>query len=402
TVQYHEDDPDKPYISDRMVNQFNRPPWKLPDNLALSGTRTCDLKGNQANQFVADDTPQKLQVQVSSDYAQSRLVLGHNTRIEGNAGRKEARGEGWELATDAHGVLRANFGMLITTETRNGAASPAKDMGETVQRLKQAREQHETLSHAAVQAQALDSQDQSDVVTALKKQSDEVKGQRTGEAFPELKSPHLVMASPAGIEATTSGSTHIASGEHTALTSGGHVSVSSGSNLLASARQAIRLFAYKLGIRIVSYAEDIDIKALRKNLNLLAKLDITQTASRITISAAQDILLKGGDSYIRLETGKVTVGALRYEVNAKLSNLPPKPMGVDAKGLPAVEANDQTFKMFTPSGLALPGIAYRMTADSGTHIFQTDQLGRSATLNTKQQENVKFAVHWDELFTASE
>ncbi|HEX7934857.1 MAG TPA: hypothetical protein VF573_17525, partial [Paraburkholderia sp.] len=46
TVQYHEDDPDKPYISDRMVNQFNRPPWKLPDNLALSGTRTCDLKGN--------------------------------------------------------------------------------------------------------------------------------------------------------------------------------------------------------------------------------------------------------------------------------------------------------------------------------------------------------------------
>lgn len=40
-----------------------------------------------------------------------------------------------------------------------------------------------------------------------------------------------------------------------------------------------------------------------------------------------------------------------------------------------------------------------MTADSGEHVFHTNEFGRSATLNTQQQENVKFVAHWDELFT---
>ena len=76
--------------------------------------------------------------------------------------------------------------------------------------------------------------------------------------------------------------------------------------------------------------------------------------------------------------------------------------GVAPNGTPAVEANDQTFRMLTPSGRSLPGVAYRMTTDSGEHVFQTNYLGRSATLNTKQEENVKFGIHWDELFTDAE
>ncbi|WP_322053149.1 DUF2345 domain-containing protein [Paraburkholderia bannensis] len=278
----------------------------------------------------------------------------------------------------------------------------AKDMGETIQRLAQATNLHDTLGNAAVQAQAHDEQDRSDVTSAIAKQNDEIRGEGASQGdatFPELSKPHLVFASPAGIEATAQGSTHLASGEHTALTSGGHVSVSSGDNLLATARNAIRLFAYKLGMRMVSYAGDIDIKALQKNLNLLAKLEITQTAERISIKATKQVLLNGGDSYIQLAQGKITVGAGQYQVNAQVSNMPPKPMGVSPAGTPSVEANDQTFRMLAPSGRPLPGVAYRMTADSGEHVFQTNQLGRSATLNTQQEENVKFAPHWDELFT---
>jgi type VI secretion system secreted protein VgrG len=403
TINYHEGDPDKPYIADRMVNRLRQPPWKLPANHALSGTRTRDLAGFQANQIVADDTPGKLQVQVSSDYAQSRLVLGYNTRIDGNKGRTEERGQGWELATGAWGVLRAGQGMLISTETRTGAVAPAKDMGETVQRLTQARDQHETLANAAVQARAHDQQDQFDIAGALKKQNDEIRGTKTGEPgdFPELAKPHLLIASPAGIEATTAGSTHLASGAHTALTSGGHVSVSSGNNLLASARNAIRLFAHKLGVRLVSYAEDIDITALKKSINLLAKLDITQTAEGITIKATKQLLLNGGDSYIRLENGKITVGAIQYQLNAKLSNLAPKPLGVDAKGMPTVEANDERFKVLTPTGEPLPGVDYRMTTPSGGHIFRTNSGGHSPALNSPDQQDVKFELHWDELAPAS-
>ncbi|MFP3502601.1 type VI secretion system Vgr family protein [Burkholderia sp. SIMBA_062] len=397
--------PDRPLVTGRVPNGVNFVQWKLPENHALSGLRSRDLASTMANQIVADDTPGKLQVQIASDHQQSRLVVGYNTRIDGHAGRAEPRGIGWELATDSWGVLRANQGMLVTTETRSGATATVKDMGETVQRLVQARDLHDTLANAAIQAQAQDGQDQPEVVKALQQQSDEIRGSggtQGAGAFPELAKPHLVFASPVGIEATTAGTIHLASGEHTALTSGAHLSMSSGSSLLATARNAIRLFAYKLGIRMVSYAGDIDIKALQKNLNLLAKLEITQTANRITIKATEEVMLHGGDSYISLKTGKITVGGGMYEVNAQVSNMPPKPMGVAPNGTPAVEANDQTFRMLTPSGRSLPGVAYRMTTDSGEHVFQTNHLGRSATLNTKQEENVKFGIHWDELFTDAE
>jgi hypothetical protein len=37
------------------------------------------------------------------DEANSRLVVGYNTRIVPGEGRKQARGIGWELATDSWG-----------------------------------------------------------------------------------------------------------------------------------------------------------------------------------------------------------------------------------------------------------------------------------------------------------
>src|SRR4051794_2294498 len=125
-IGYQDNDPDKPYIAGRHVNQFNEPPWALPANQALSGWLSQDLSGKSiaANSVVTDDTPGKLQVQVASDQAQSRLVLGNNTRIDGHKGRAQARGEGFELATGGHGVTRANGGLLLTTEPRSGAQAP--------------------------------------------------------------------------------------------------------------------------------------------------------------------------------------------------------------------------------------------------------------------------------------
>ena len=62
---------------------------------------------------------------------------------------REARGEGWELATDAWGVARAGRGMLITTEARANAAGAAKDMTETTARLDAAREAQADLAGMA-------------------------------------------------------------------------------------------------------------------------------------------------------------------------------------------------------------------------------------------------------------
>lgn len=398
-IGYQDNDPDKPYIVGRHVNQFHEPPWPLPANQALSGWMSEDLDGPATNSVVTDDTPGKLQVQVASDHAQSRLVLGCNTRIDRREGRSEARGEGFELATEGHGVGRANEGLLLTTESRNGAQAPAMDRGETALRLSQAAEQQDVLAAAAVQAGAQQSQDRIDITQALKQQGTEIAETGT-DGLGGPSKPHLVLASAASIAATATVNTHLHSGKHATLTSGDHTSLSAGGNLVAAARKAISLFAYRLGIRIISYAEDINISALKKNLNLLAKLDITQAANRITIKATEEVMLCGGDSYIRLKNGKITVGGGVYEVNAQAKNLPPKPMGVNTNGLPDVQTHDQQFRVLTPAGVPLPGVDYQLMAQSGGHIFRTDDLGRASALNTAEQESVKFQLHWDEFAEA--
>ncbi|SPB12991.1 ImpA family type VI secretion-associated protein [Caballeronia novacaledonica] len=405
TIGYHEGDPDKPFVLSSKVNQFNPPPFELPKNMALTGLVSHALEGQGHNYVVTDDTPGKQQVQVASDQANSRLVLGYNTRIVYSDGRQQARGLGWELATDAWGVLRANRGMLVTAETRSGAGSPAMDMGETVQRLTQANEQQDVLAHAAVQAHAQDPQDRLDLSHPLKAQVAELQGQgaasQDAAAVSGPTKPHLLLASAADIAQTAARNVNLHSGEHTAITTGGHFAANTGGNLLASARKAIRFFAYKLGIRMVSYAEDIDVQALKKSINLLAKLEITQTANRITIKASEEVMIHGGDSYISLKSGKITVGGGVYEVNAQAKNLPPKPIGVSPQGLPDVQANDEMFRVLSPTGQPLPGVDYRVQAPSGGHVFRTDAAGRTPLVNTEQAENVKFELHWDEFAAAS-
>ncbi len=208
--------------------------------------------------------------------------------------------------------------MLITTEARNNVGSHAKDMGETVGRLTAARDEHESLSETAKLNGALESlTQQAAIAAALKRQNDGIKGAVAGadaggstseEKFPELAHPHLVLSSPAGIATTTAQSTHIASDWHTALTTGKNLSIAAGDNLFASIRQTFRLFVHKAGMKLVAAAGNIDMQALSDSINLLAKLNITQTANTITLAAKEEVLIIGGGSYARLNSSGIEHG----------------------------------------------------------------------------------------------
>ncbi len=332
-------DPDMPIVTGRGYNAVNMPPWSLPAQQALSGLRSRELipgGGNSAagrsNHLILDDTEQKIQVQLKSDHQHSQLSLGHITRIEDNGGRKDARGEGFELRTDGHGVLRAKDGLLISTEARGNAQAHAKDMGETTNRLSQAQDQHDALGDLAKQHQAQDASDQNQVAKALKEQNTAIQGQGDEEGkFPELAEPHIVLASPAGIESTTPGSTHQHSGQHHAITSAAHTSISSAKSFLVSAKEAVRMFAYKDGIKLVSATDDIDIQALKTSVNLLAKMDITMTANRITLTAKESVTINGGGSYTVWSAGAIKSGTTGSHVAHAVTH-----GGPGAKSVPAV------------------------------------------------------------------
>ncbi|WP_198087454.1 type VI secretion system Vgr family protein [Variovorax sp. E3] len=319
-VDFFGGDPDLPICMGRVHNQVNLPPWQLPAQSALSGFRSRELSkegGNSAagrsNHLLMDDTAGAIQAQLKSDHQHSQLSLGYIARVEDNAGRKDLRGQGFELRTDGHGALRAKDGLLISTEPRPRAESHITDMSETVARLTQGRNQHESLGAAAQEAKAQDTGDQDQVTHALKAQNDAIKGADKSvnpEAgrFPEMNEPHLVLASPAGIGSTSAQSTHVHAGEHIALTSGKHTSVVAGQSFLASAKQAVRVFAYKAGMRFIAFGGDVEIKALKDSIRVMAQLDITQTAESISITARKALKLNGGGSYFKLDANGIEGG----------------------------------------------------------------------------------------------
>lgn len=313
-VDFINGDPDRPFVIGQAYNANNMPPWPLQGNHVLSGMRSCSLKGGASNQFVADDTPHELQAQVTSDHANSRLVVGYNTRIVPGEGRKQARGEGVEIATDAHGVIRANKGLLITTETRVGAEAPAKDMGETVQRLTQAREQHEDMAQLAERHHAQDAgANQHDVVQAIKAQNDALRGDTAHwreNPFPEMTRPDVVVASPAGIGMTAAGM-HLASQQDYAVTAGRDVSVASGRSFMVSVRGAISMFAHQLGLKLIAARGRIDIQAQSDQMALAALKDISvsSTEGRVVITASKEVWIGAGGSYVQINGSGIVNGS---------------------------------------------------------------------------------------------
>ncbi|MNN20759.1 hypothetical protein D3C81_1340530 [compost metagenome] len=167
-----------------------------------------------------DDTQGEIQTQIGSDHQASMLSMGYMVRVPDAGGRREKRGEGFELGTDGWGAVRAGAGLLITTEARHDAQGHHKALAETAARLKNGEDIQRTLGEGADLQRALDGE-QLKVADTVRAQHDGIKG--SGEQG-ELSQPALVLASPVGIAA--------AAGEHIHL----HRSFADTSRLSASRR----------------------------------------------------------------------------------------------------------------------------------------------------------------------
>ena len=321
-IGYVNGNPDMPFIVASSANKRNMPAWMLPFNQWVSGFRSRMEGGGAANHLGFVDTKGQLQAQLSSDHGTSQLSLGFLRRLLGNEGLKDARGEGFELRTDFWGVLRAAMGLLITTHGRGGAEGKAKDMDETVARLTQARDLHEMLTGFAQQHEAQrESADQSDVTRSIKQQNDELRGEPSSSpnSFPEFTAPHLTLASPAGIETTTAGSTHIQSDQDLALTTGRHVAIAAGKSLYASVLESVALFVRNAGMKLIAAAGKIHIEAQTDNVEVIARkaVELISTSDWINLKANQGVRINGGGSILEIsEAGIVGYTGGKYLIHA--------------------------------------------------------------------------------------
>ncbi|ATP50053.1 type VI secretion system tip protein VgrG [Pseudomonas putida] len=305
-VSFLNGDPDQPMITGRSYHIVNRPPYRLTEFKALSPIRSKEHHGKRHNELRLDDTTGQISAALMSDHDHSALNLGYLTHPRHFGGKP--RGQGFELRTDTHGVVRAGGGLLLTTETRSRATEHHTDLVETAERLKVAQEYHTAFASEARDHLAQDGGDQDEVGEALKAQHDAIRGRGgnpEANRFPELADPQLVIASPTGIATTTRESTHIASGEHLGLSTGGHTSMAIGKRLLISASRGVRQFVQSMGWRLVAASGDIDLKALKDNINLLAKLKVSVTAERITLSAKEALVIQAGGSSTTYNAGGI-------------------------------------------------------------------------------------------------
>ncbi len=307
-ITFLEGDPDQPLITGCLYHGAHLPPYKLPDFKTVATVKSKEYKGSRANELRIDDTTSEISIALRSDHGASAINLGYLTHPRPAGG--QPRGEGFELRTDRHGAVRAAAGLLITTEPRPNESKHHKDLPETAERLATAADQQDGFALQAKELQAQEPGDQDDVAKALHAQHQGVLGSgpvnTSANEFPEFTEPHLVLASPAGIALTTPRSSHIATGEHLALSSTGHTSFSVGKRLLASASQGMRLFVQSLGWRLVAASGDIDVRALKDSINLLAKLNITANAERITLTAKTELVIQGGGSATTYSAAGIT------------------------------------------------------------------------------------------------
>ncbi|WP_322047689.1 type VI secretion system Vgr family protein [Paraburkholderia sp. J67] len=393
-VGYINMDPDRPFILGSHTTNDNMVPWDLYRNHALAGWRSQDLSGPMkgANAVMTDDTPDQLQVQVTSDHANSRFVAGYNVRIDGDYGRAQARGVGIEIATDANAVMRAP-GMLITTEARKGATAPMKDMGETVARLTAARELQESLLQ---QAQYQDAQqagtDQAEISEALKAQNNAIKGgaRTSSNKFPELSEPQLVLASAASTALTAEQSTHIASNEHLALTTGLSVGIAAGKSLLASVQERFSVFVQRMGITMIAAAGRILFQSKTDGMSLLAQkmIEIVSAQGVINIKTPNEITLNAGGTQLTLNAsgafihtdGQCLIHCADFDTpgpESKPLEMPKKP-------------HDEQFTLVNKAtGKPLVNMKYKVVKETGEEIEGiTDAEGKTMRVITHGAEQL--------------
>ncbi|MDY6449906.1 type VI secretion system Vgr family protein [Acinetobacter faecalis] len=308
-VDFFNADPDMPFVSGRLTNPEQMPIWELPSQKALSGIKSKELGGNQANQLVMDDTTGQVQVHLKSDHQSSELNLGHITRIPDSTGRKDFRGEGFELRTDAYGVLRFAKGFLLSGYERLKSKSFVTDISETSSLLKESQQTHLSMGEAASQYNAMEATaDQVEVAKQLDAKNVELIGLEGTSQVNEFQKAHVLMTTPKGISAHAEENIALHSGHHTSLTSQKHISAVAKNSILASAVESIRLFAYKSGMKLVAASSDIDIQAVQNSINILAKLNIQQSANKILLSAQEEVTIIGGGSYTTWRGGSIETG----------------------------------------------------------------------------------------------
>lgn len=281
--------PDRPFIA-----------WSLHDSrhfdlVTLENYKRNILRTPAANELRLQDDRGRENIHLSTPYSgRSQLNLGYNV-ADNDA--KQLRGEGAELRTDGHGVVRAAKGVFITADGQPQAKGLMLDMQAAVSELEAAIQEANSLRAAAEMAKA--------ELADVQKQTDLLNG-----TLKNLQQQALLLSAPAGIAQVTPASIQLAAGQNLITTTGQDADISIGKKLRIAVTETLSLFAKQLGIKLFAAAGKVEIQAQSDALDLLAMKDmqISSQSGKVTMSAQTELLLECGGAWIQMKGGSITLG----------------------------------------------------------------------------------------------
>ncbi len=339
-IDFIEGDMDRPVVVAQLYTGSDAPPFAAGvDSGAnhagvLSGIHSHNFDGGGFNQWQLDDTPGQVRTRLATSTAATQLNLGYLiAQAPSSAHRGAYRGSGFELRTDAWGVVRGGEGVLLSTTARgqqgSGVTSTQLDVAEAVSLFKGAEDLGKRLGESAEQQQALYSKEAAKAHTDFIKLIDPeeqgkyqgaVNGQDASKATegtrdldPErpvekFAKPIVLMEAPANINWATQASTVVYAGQHMQWTTQSDLHLAAAHTVSSVAANAVNLFTHSGGIQAIAANGPVSLQAHTDQLEILADKAVTiiSVNDSIQINAKEKIVLQSGQSSITLEGGNIT------------------------------------------------------------------------------------------------
>lgn len=333
-VDFIEGDVDRPIVVSQLYTGSDEPPFSAgADSNAnhagvLSGIHSTNFDGDGYNQLQIDDTQAQLRTRLASSTAVTELNLGYLIQQPaGSAQRGGYRGSGFELRTDAWGMIRGGDGVLVSTSARanqgSGISSTQMDAAEALSRLKGAHELSKVLGDAARRQDALASKDASEAVEQfIKLIGPKEKGKYDGafkakegsrdadtdKPVEKFGAPIIVFDSPSTINWATAASTVLYAGQQMHWTTQADVHLTAGHTIASVAAGACSFFTHSGGIQAFAGNGPLSLQSHTDQLEILADKAITVISVNdcIEIKAKEKIVIQAGQSAITLEGGNIT------------------------------------------------------------------------------------------------
>jgi type VI secretion system secreted protein VgrG len=401
-VCYLNGDPNTPIIIGRVPNQLNTPPWSLPTQHALSGVASKELFGTRRNHLLMDDTQGEIQAQLSSDHQTSQLNLGYLTSVSGNPGRKDARGEGFDLRTDGQGSVRGGKGLFFTAEGQIAAVGGHFTREEFIRCMRAALETAESFGNYSSQHEALKSETdpQSKLTQAIE---DWDAGANNHKDKPGQGGQPIIGAyAPAGMAFASLQTITSYAGKHIDTISKLNQQYTAGQQYVVNGGTGISLFAHSGFWKGIAHQGKLVLQAQNDSLEANAQKDMVLTATEGTLvgNAKTGITLMSGNAGIRIADGCVDIfGPTRVHAHTGNFDVPP-PEGIDG-ALPQFDSGktSRSFELVREfDGEPIPKAPFTLTKTDGSAAQGIAGAGQTPRSLSEEIEHLEAAFKLPKLY----